>query len=292
MKFRSFLWAFALLCICANVHAEYSSELSFTYTDLAIDYEFSTGQKLSSDRTLKAIIAKVYLDPVIAGSSPYNEAGFLSQHSSISFQRTTQEDKWETVAENEEIIASELDARFVLPSNILLLLGYSEYDDKSLDDNDGELITLGGGIYLSNSQALTLSYTQIEYEQEKDDFRQLALEYYQVSATDLGHIAYSIGFENLEGGDSDFSQDLLAADMTYYPNQYWGVGCAVTFSDSTTKFSDVNEYGIAPFVLYDINENVGFGFQYLMLRADYEHKFYSDFEEDIDGFRFIVNARL
>ena len=295
MKIKSLAWVLSPLCFCANVYADYFTEIGATYTDLSFDYDIDNQRTISRDRTIKLVSSSFYLSPVTVGTKPISESGFLSQHSSVSLTVGNQEDDGSSDGASADVSIHQLDGRFILPStNTILLLGYAAYDDDSRIDGEGESITVGGGVYLSKSKTLTLSYSRLDYESEDDDFHSIELQYYQVSDLDSGHVAYGLRYENQEGGDVDFSQDLLDADLTYYPNQRLGIGCSLRFRNYTTDLSDFDEYGIAPFVSYDFNENLGVGFQYLVLRAtdEYDHYLYPDIDQDTEGYRLIVVARL
>lgn len=216
-----------------------------------------------------------YIEAVDDSKGPLAEAAFLNKASSISVAYTDIEmEQGPFEAEGDSWA---LGGRAVVGSGFIIDAAYSSGD---IEGFDIKAFTLGGGMYLSDSASLVLSYTNID-----DDFFGetdiVDLDYKNLLTLGNGanmNIDATLGYSDPDAGDSVVNVG-LGAD--YYINSQLSLGGSLGFisSDDTDAWS----YGVR--AEYFFNSHVA-------IAAAYDVIDFDDFSDDDETLTLSLTGRF
>lgn len=212
------------------------------------------------DRDFRAFGANIYFDQVGTSTAPYRQAGFLSQLSSVTVSHGTLETEYSYNGDTWHVDRTQknLNGRFVVSSqNLIILAGLGDLDIEDDEDNvNVDIRTLGLGTYVNSNGAITLQFTDYEYDGINDDADEIELNFRQVNSVgSRSHLAFSFSLNRYDRGDLDRST--LGGGLMWYPNQKFGVGGRLAVSFSSDDDYDSVLASFSPTITMDFTENVG-----------------------------------
>jgi hypothetical protein len=208
----------------------------------AEDYQFElgaayvTGDSFGADYDGFGFSGEFHFDKVDTSKGPLNEAAFLDKSSSVgAVWATTEFDVPGADAEDDITLLG----RFVTGSDWIIEGSYQDKDD------DGAIVTVGGGVYLNDTTDLVVSYQKYD----DVDVSSLGADMHGLYSLNGGAaLAYDLGASYLDVYDDTGYE--LRGGLEYYFNKSLSIGAGLSLysvdaGDISTLSVGVN-YFVAP----------------------------------------------
>mgnify|MGYP000020562145 CR=1 FL=1 len=294
-----------LSLLAAQVQADYLVDLQLELSSSSGEFEYDDSRfdDLDTESNGSDISGTVFFSRVSTENTPIREAAFLSHNSSVTVGRSALETdfeyRWGDVTDKTNEIG--VSGRFVIPGpSIILIAGLSEGENKfgSGTDRDVDSYQLGGGWYITDQSALTLTYTESEYEPQRSNAKLEDSEWFDVNyrqVMKLGssqHLAFHVTVGTFDDGYG-YDEVSVGGGVVWYLSNQFGLGVSVLSSSGDRDNYEESSFELTPYISYDFSENFGIYGELNILGREIDSDFAGDDIEYAEaGITFGANARF
>lgn len=264
---------------------EFQSEIEIDYSNLDVDYTYEDNTKDSEDGNLYGITGTYYFTPVKVGNGPTAEAAFLNKASSIYLSSLRAKSDSDQDNDSVKITSYTAGSRFIIADRFSILGKYAQTDGtfNGSDYYESETISIGVGMYITDSHELSLNVANDEFDYERSDsetdIKTYTLAYHGVvglgNAQNLA-VDASYAFADRENDGEYFSDDknskMTTVGVTYYPINSLGIGANLRQIDE--DYSDELAYAFG--VKYFFSPNFSVGGEFEFSKTDYDNTYFND----------------